>query len=228
MQAASPNPVEVTSSQWLTPRRFAACLGLLIFAAFPKVMLGLDSFYYRDYGVLGYPFVFHHHQSFWHGELPLWNPLSNCGAPFLAQWGTMVLYPFSLLYLLLPIPWSLGLFCLGHLFLAGMGMYWLAYRWTNDRFAASVAGVAFVFNGVTLSCLMWPNYMVALGWMPWVIGLAERAWRQGGRAIVAAGVVSTLQMLAGVPEIAAFTWLLVLAISLGCWLREKPADRKST
>jgi len=215
----------LTSGDWFSAGRFAAILAFFLLAAFPKVLLGLHSFVYRDYGVLAYPFIHYAHESFWRGELPLWNPLSNCGTPFLAQWGTMTLYPFSLLYLLLPIPWSLGLFCLGHLFLAGMGMYWLAYRWTNDRFAASVAGVAFVFNGVTLSCLMWPNYMVALGWMPWVIGLVERAWRQGGRAIVAAGVVSTLQMLAGVPEIAAFTWLLVVAISLGCWLREKPAWR---
>ena len=43
----------------------------LLFVAFPKVMLGLHSFVYRDYGVLGYPFVHYFHESFWHGELPL-------------------------------------------------------------------------------------------------------------------------------------------------------------
>src|SRR5258706_8600348 len=146
-----PNRPKTEFAPWLTPMRFVAMIVALLVAAFPKVLLGWEAFYYRDYGVLGYPFVYYHHAAFWRGELPLWNPLSNCGAPFLAQWGTMALYPFSLIYLLLPIPWSLGFFCLGHLFLAGMGMYWLAHRWTNDRFAASVAGVAFVFNGVTLS-----------------------------------------------------------------------------
>src|SRR5712691_9904621 len=82
-------------TDWLTPGRFAALLALLILAAFPKVALGLHSFVYRDYGVLGYPFIHYARESFWRGELPLWNPLSNCGAPFLGQWGTMTLYPFS-------------------------------------------------------------------------------------------------------------------------------------
>ena len=191
-------------------------LGLLMFAAFPRVMLGLDSFYYRDYGVLGYPFVFHHHQSFWRGELPLWNSLSNCGAPFLAQWGTMVLYPFSLIYLVFPLPWSLSYFCLGHLFLGGLGMYFLAHRWTESRFPASLAGLSYVFNGITLSCLAWPNYTVALGWMPWVVLCVGRSWREGGRSIILAALVSALQLLSGVPELVILTWLLVGTL----WIHE--------
>ena len=196
-------------------------LALFLLAAFPKVALGLHSFVYRDYGVLAYPTIHYAHESFWRGELPLWNPLSNCGAPFLAQWGAMPLYPFSIFYLLLPLPWSLGFFCLAHLFLGGMGMYFLARHWTGNGLAASVAGVAFVFNGVTLSCLMWPNYIVALGWMPWVVWMAERAWREGGRSIVIAALVGAFQMLAGVPELAGFTWLLVLAFWAGSGITDR-------
>lgn len=181
-------------------------LGLLL-AAFPQVMLGLHSFVYRDYGVLGYPFVHFHHESFWRGEFPLWNPYSNCGAPFMAQWGTMTLYPGSLIYLLLPLPWSLGFFCLAHLALGGAGMFALARRWVGGGFPAGVAGMAWVFCGTTFSCLMWPNYAVALGWMPWVVLLAERSWREGGRWLVAAAVAATLQLMSGVPEIVLLTWL---------------------
>ena len=121
---------------------------------------------FRDYGLFGYPLAFYHRESFWRGEVPLWNPLNDCGIPFLAQWSTMVLYPGSLFYLLLPLSWSLGVFCLAHLFLAGLGMYFLAHRWTANRLAASVAGLAFAFNGFTLSSLMWPNCTASLGWMP--------------------------------------------------------------
>ncbi len=197
---------------WLTIRGFGAGLLLLLLVAFWPVWLGLESFVTRDYGVLAYPVVAYHHESFWRGEWPLWNPLSNCGAPFLAQWGTMVLYPFSLIYLLLPLPWSLGLFCLGHLFLGGLAMHWLARRWLANEFAASVAGIAFCFNGITLSCLIWPNYLVALGWMPLVVGLAERAWREGGRARVAAALAGALQLLSGVPELILLTWLVIGAL----------------
>ena len=58
-------------------------------------------------------------------KIPLWNPLNDCGMPYLAQWNTMVLYPPALLCNLLPLERALGLFCLGHLFLGGMGMYHL-------------------------------------------------------------------------------------------------------
>lgn len=200
---------------WFTPLRFSCILAAFIFAFFPGVLLGSESFFYRDYGVLGYPFIYFHHESFWRGELPLWNPLSNCGAPFLAQWGTLALYPPALIYLVLPLPWSLGVFCLGHLFLGGLGMYFLARRWVDNRFAASVAGLAFAFNGVVLSSLMWPNYTVALGWMPWMIFLVEQGWREGNRRLLLAAAVAALQMLSGVPEFILLTWLLLLLMLAG-------------
>ncbi len=198
---------------WFTPWRFVGLLTALLFLFHPWVFLSTETFFYRDYGVLGYPFIQYHHESFWRGEIPFWNPLSNCGTPFLAQWGTMTLYPFAAFYLIFPLPWSLGIFCFLHLILAGLGMYFLARRWTGNNFAASVAGMAFVANGLTLSSLLWPNYTVALGWMPWVVLLTERAWREGRRTILLAVTVGALQMLSGVPEITLLTWFL-----LGCML----------
>ncbi|MHB8521479.1 MAG: YfhO family protein [Limisphaerales bacterium] len=214
------------TGDWFSAGRFALILALFIVGTFPLVVVGRESFVFRDYGVLAYPFAFYQHQCFWRGELPLWNPLSNCGAPFLAQWGTMALYPPSLIYLLLPMPWSLGIFCLGHVWLAGFGMYFLARYWTGNRFAASAAGLVFVFNGITLSCLIWPNYTVALGWMPWVVLLAERAWREGGRTLVWVIVAAALQLLSGVPEIVLFTWLLVLAVWFGQFIVPETPRRR--
>jgi len=200
---------------WFTPGRFAALLALLIFIFFPDVILGTRTFVFRDYGLYGYPVAFHHRESFWRGEVPLWNPLNDCGVPFLAQWNTIVLYPGSLFYLLLPLSWSLGVFCLVHVFLAGLGMYFLARRWTGNRLAASVAGLAFAFNGFTLSCLIWPHCMASLGWMPFVVLMAESAWQKGGRFVVAAAVIGALQMLAGPPEFILSTWLVVGSLWLG-------------
>src|SRR5208283_3794874 len=154
---------------WLTPGRFALLLAVLVVATFPGVLLGGTTFIIRDFGLFSYPVAYFHRQCFWRGELPLWNPLNDCGLPFLAQWNTLTLYPLSLIYLLLPLSWSLGLFCLAHLFLAGMGMYFLAHRWAGNRFAAGVAGVGFVFGALMLNCLMWPNNIAAMGWLPWVV-----------------------------------------------------------
>lgn len=195
--------------RWLRPLPFAAFLALALCACFPHVLLGTESFFSRDYGVLGYPNIHFQRACFWRGELPMWNPYSNCGAPFLAQWGTMALYPFSLIYLLLPLPWSLSVFCFAHVWLGGFGMYLLARHWTKTNFAGALAGTLFVFNGIMFASFIWPNYLVTLGWMPFVVLLTERAWREGGRWTVAAALVSALQMLSGAPEVILFTWLIV-------------------
>jgi len=176
------------------------------------VLLGSASFVLRDFSVFGYPIAHYHRECFWRGELPLWNPLNNCGLPFLAQWNTMTLYPGSLCYLLLPLPWSLGFFMLLHLWLGGFGMYAIARRWTGLNFTAALAGVAYAFHGLMQQSLMWPNNIAAFGLLPWVVLTVESGVREGGRKLVIAALVGALQMLTGAPEVIVFTWLICGAL----------------
>ena len=199
-----------------TPVRFVIFLALLVFASFPQVILGLETFVARDFGFFAYPLALFQQQCFQHCEIPFWDPYNNCGVPFLAQWNTMPLYPPALFYLALPLKWSLGMFSLLHLWWAGIGMYFLARRWTQNDFAAAFAGIAFAFNGFTLNLIMWPSHMATFSWMPWVVLLAERAWRDGWHWIIFAAFVGAFQMLAGGPEIILFTWLIVSAL----WLQQ--------
>jgi hypothetical protein len=208
-----------SEQDWLSPGRFALLLAALIICVFPDVVFGARTFVFRDFGFFGYPVAHYHRECFWRGEVPLWNPLNNCGLPFLAQWGTMVLYPLSLFYLVFPLWWALPMFCLGHQWLAGLGMYFLAQRWTGNRFAAAVAGLAFAFSGFMLNCLMWPNYMAGLAWMPFVVLWTEKAWNDGKRSIVIASLVGALQMLSGAPEVILFTWILSAVLLLFQWER---------
>lgn len=209
---------------WLTPGRFALLLAACICAAFPEEVIGTKTFVYRDFGLFGFPLASYYRDCFWQGQIPLWNPLNNCGLPFLAQWNTLVCYPGSLIYLLLPLPWSLNLYCLGHLLLAGVSMYFLAFGWTGNRLAAAGAGLTFAFSGLGLSFLIWPNNMAALAWMPAVVLLSERAWLRGGRSLPVAAAVGALQMLAGAPEIILYTWLLASVLWL-CHAWQQPAAR---
>jgi hypothetical protein len=197
--------------------RLALLLGLLMCVSFPGIVLGSHAFVHRDAGLLSYPVAYYFRQCFWHGQLPLWNPCNNCGIPFLAEWHTMVLYPFSLFYLLLPLPWSLNYFLLGHVFLAGTGMYFLAWRWFGNRFAAMVAGLVFAWNGFGMENLMWPSNTAALGWMPWVVLLCEKAVAQGGRPIFWAALAGGCQMMSGAPEMILFTWFIVLPVCAAQW-----------
>ncbi len=211
-----PNGQPSFAEKFFTPVRFGIFLALLVFASFPQVVLGLETFVARDFGFFVYPLAHFQQQCFWRGEIPFWNPYNNCGLPFLAQWNTMPLYPPALFYLALPLKWSLGMFSLLHFWWAGLGMYFLARRWTGNDFAAAFAGIAFAFNGFTLNLIMWQSHMATLSWMPWVVLLAERAWRDGWHWIIFAAFVGAFQMLAGGPEIILFTWLIVSAL----WLQQ--------
>jgi hypothetical protein len=214
------------AEKFFTPARFGILLALLIFAAFPQVILGLETFVARDFGFFAYPLAHFQRDCFWRGELPFWNPYNQCGVPFLAQWNTMPLYPPSLIYLTLPLAWSLSFFCLLHLWFAGLGMFFLARRWTGNNFAAAFAGTVFSFNGFTLNLLMWPSHIATFAWMPWVVLAVELAWRDGGRKIFLAAMAGALQMLAGGPETIFLTWLLLLAL----WIQQlvtKPLARKN-
>ena len=213
-EAGPPVNPSVAADRWFSPGRFALVLAAFVVAAYPEVVLGIRTFVFRDFGYFGYPLAHYHCERFWQGEIPLWNPLSNCGLPFLAQWNTMTLYPGSLFNLLLPPSWSLGVFCLLHQWWSGLGMYCLARKWTGHRLGACVAGVAFTFNGVTLNSLIWPNNIAALGWMPWVVLLVEQGWRSGGRKLILACIVAAIQMLAGAPEIILLTWLMLALLAL--------------
>src|SRR5689334_4581453 len=202
-------PAPQTADEWFTPRRFTMLLAVLVVATYPDVVFGGGTFFHRDYALFGYPLAAYHRECFWRMEMPLWNPFNDCGLPFLAQWNTMTLYPLSIFYLLLPLSWSLGVFCLIHFFLGGLGMYFLAHRWTQNRFAAAVAGVAFSFNALMLNSLMWPNNITALAWLPWLVLAAERAWGEGGRWLLWAALVGAMQMLSGAPEVILLTWVLL-------------------
>src|SRR2546423_14374663 len=143
MCRAQPTAGQPPWSEWFTPGKTVLLIGVLLFIRYPEVFIGTHSFFNNDFGLFTYPVVHYLRASLLRGELPLWNPLNDCGVPFLAQWNTSACYPATWLCVLLPLPWSLNIVCLGHLLLAGWGMYLLAFRWTGNRFASSISAVAF-------------------------------------------------------------------------------------
>ena len=202
------------AGEWLNFKRFALVLALLFVATFPEILAGTRTLIYRDFGSFGYPLAHFLRESLLRGEIPFWNPYNNCGIPFLAQWNTQCLYPPVLFYVLLPLAWALPVFCILHMYWGGLGMYMLARHWTGSHFGAALAGVVFAFSGLAFNCLLWPNNVAALGWMPWVVLTAESAWTEGGRKLVMGVVAGALQMLTGAPEIILQTWVLNAVIFL--------------
>ncbi len=220
----SANRCQPDAGQWLTAGRFTLLLSAIIGARFAPVLLGRESFYYRDYGLFTFPIAHYFRECFWRGEFPLWNPYNNCGVPLLAQWNSSLLYPPSLFYLLLPLVWALAVFQLAHLVFGGAGMFLLARKWTGNSLAAGVAGLAFALNGLSLHMLMWISNLAAYAWMPWVALAAAAGWSHGGRSLALAVLAGAMQMLSGAPELIILTWIFVAGVWLADWRRRK--DRK--
>ena len=210
---------------WYRPRTFAALLALAVIGANHRVVFFGETFGLRDFSIFGYPLALQLQESLRAGELPLWNILSECGHPFLAQWNTMALYPPMLLTALFPLGPALAIFCLVHQYLGGLGMYFLARRWARSGPGAALAGVLYTFDGIMQTALMWPNNIAALGLLPWVILAVQSGWRLGGRAMLGAALLSGLQLLTGAPEMIVFTWLLVL-LALGHEFKCAGEERK--
>ncbi len=80
-----------TGEDWFSPGRFALVLSVMVVLPFREALAGGQCFVARDFGIFSYPVASFLRESFWRGEWPLWNPLSCCGTPFLAQFNTLSL-----------------------------------------------------------------------------------------------------------------------------------------
>lgn len=193
------------------------CLSILAsyFFLFPLVFLGITTFFDGDFSVYSYPVAQFAKQSLLAGKIPLWDPYSMLGVPFLAQWTPMVFYPPTILYILFPTAWGMNLFNFLHITFGGLGMFYLIKKLTSNVRISILIGYLFAFNGLTFSLLTWVHATATYSWMPWVlltslIYIQEPKFKNLGYAALATG----LQLLTGTPEIILITWLALFCLLL--------------
>ncbi len=86
-------------------------------------------------------------------------------------------------------------------------MHQLARQWLGATdFAAAAAGLVYAFNGFTLSCLVWPHYLAAVGWAPWILYAMGAIGKGSRKNIALAAMAGAMQMLTGAPELILMTW----------------------
>ena len=189
-----------------------ALLGLSLAAAF--LLPGLLSGRVPARGDLAdffWPMKAHTVERWRAGSPPLWNPLSGCGEPWLAQLQSGVFYPGDAVFLL---PWPFGppASIAVHLVLAAAGMA----AWLNaigrSRLAALSGAAIYAGGGVFLSLVPVFNNFATASWLPWIFLGARRAFRGEGIATLAAS--SALAFLAGEPALAAGGSLAAAAVAL--------------
>ena len=115
------------------------------------------------------------------GHVPLWNPHSFCGQPFLANVSSAVLYPPNILFYLADPAKAYGYTAALHVFLAGAFTY-LFLRVLEVRASAAMLGaVTFMFCGFLTVWAQYQTPVAATIWLPLALYFWERHARGHGR-----------------------------------------------
>ena len=184
-------------------------------------LLGRQAPSFRDQGDFFFPLKLYTADRIGSGELPLWNPLSGLGEPWLANGQSGVFYPPTLLFLLPSVALAAGLFLLLHFAIGVCG----AWRFIKDEAVsdagALLAAAAYGACGFAASLSAYWNHFGAWAYLPWVAACARSGLRSKGSRVALAAAVG-LQALAGSPEISAAT-LCVAALFVWQPRQEPPS-----
>jgi hypothetical protein len=213
------------NSHWLGDLGIVLLLACLCLFFFWRIitpnLANRGSFPEGDFADQFYAFGVYEAQRLFSGQLPLWNPYTLSGHPFLADIQSAIFYPLSLVTLLLSLPQGFSLFALEleaifHFFLAGLFTYLLARRLLRDRRAALISSLVFTFGGYLTS---YPSQQLAIletaVWLPLIlllldIGLERLKGHPSGRGfllpITFAGLGFGLALLAGHPQSAMYVF----------------------
>lgn len=101
------------------------------------------------------------------GYLPLWNPYSFMGAPFLANSQVGFYYPFNVVTAWLPVARAVSLNIVLHLLIATLAMYTLARRGMRlSHLASGSAALMFGLGGYLGAQIEHLNQLQVLAWLP--------------------------------------------------------------
>lgn len=181
----------------------------------PQLVQG-RALYWGDIGLYFAPMQQFLHDRLRAGQIPLWNPLILCGAPYVGNPQTWPLYPVSALLNLMPAPsylnWTIAL----HVWFAGLGTFlFLRRAMCVGRAAALLGAITFAFGGQLVSKEQFPNMVQATAYLPWVLWLVQRLVRglRLGNALWL-GLALGLQLLAAHAQMTLLTVYLSAAYGL--------------
>lgn len=169
------------------------------------------------------------------GEIPLWNPYQFSGIPFLAAGQQSALYPFSILYYVMPLTAAYGWFTVVQLGLAGVLMYgFLRSGLNSGRFGAAIAGVTYQLSAFFIISAVFPMIIAAAAWLPLLLWMIEFIVQQrplfGRPSSVPWAVIGAVALgcniLAGHVEITYYTLLIMGYYAAARLWRQPPGEQR--
>ena len=167
---------------------------------------------FRDQGDFFFPLKLYTADRIASGQIPLWNPLSGLGEPWLANGQSGVFYPPTAFFLLPSPALAAALFLLLHFAIGMSGAWRFAKEEAVSDAGALIAAGAFGACGFAASLSVYWNHLGAWAYLPWIAALARSGLRSRGSRVALSALIG-LQAMAGSPEMCAASLILAALLS---------------
>lgn len=151
------------------------------------------------------------------GAAPLWNSLTFCGRPLMADIQVGVLYPPNWLHWFLPLPLSFALVLALHGAWMMAGCWRLGHHWRLAPPAIALGTILFCANpffslkpsqGIIL-------FIYVGAWWPWMaLAVSRLAQRPSFGRMATLSTTLALALIAGSPQITFYGWIVAFVIGL--------------
>jgi hypothetical protein len=151
-------------------------------------------------------------------SLPLWDPYLFAGHPFLANGQHSALYPFSLIFYVLPLTKAYGWFTAIQFWLAGFFLYIFLRVLGANRLGGLIGGITYQLSGFFVASAVFTMIIAAAVWLPLALTMIEiviRKQEEKGPVpyspvpyIVVGSFILGIQILAGHIEITYYVLLV--------------------
>ena len=137
------------------------------------------------------------------------------GDPSSATLEPGVLYPPHVLYLIAPFPVALDCLIMAHYFFCGFTAYLLLRHFDASPRAGFAGAATFMLSGYLLSLVSLPTHLFAVSWFPLVmLSFLKYLATARTRHVVLSALFLCMEFLAGAPEIAIVTVLVLIVTAL--------------
>jgi|GEM_PF-2665288 len=148
------------------------------------------------------------------GKIPLWNPYQGCGLPLAAQYSTRVFFPYQIIEDLCPW-WSWDFFMLGRLVLAGFFTFIFLQLLGLSVPVSFLGGAFYMLSGSMTWFINNEQFVNVAMTLPMAMAcLQNLSIRPDKCGTVLLSLAVCLVLLAGQPEIAFYSMLLLAAYGL--------------
>lgn len=194
-------------------------LAVLTISYFSEVLFGRVALTCWDLGRYFYPLRFFTVNSIKSGILPLWDPYISSGVPHLALQQSVIFYPLSIIYYILPFGLAFNIFIVLHIFLAGFFTYLLCRHWSFSHYSATISAITFMFSGYLISVIPFSTTVSSLTWLPLILLFFDRALnRRSAGDIFWSAIFLCIMFLGGEPSVFYVTLIVLSLYFLFFWI----------